>query len=163
MLAHLKKRIGHPYQLGKFSAIRNIAFSLATSATVLALSCQRASWQDGRFQTVLRTLKSSAWRSFFEKRSEATREKLYLLWSQKVHLQGNRPLCEIPAWGCKGPERWETGHLEKTGWKCIMSPLIFDIGTSSHQPFVLNESPYEYPESQLFQLKNVTVQWATGT
>ena len=38
-----KKVTGLPYQLGKFSAIRNSAFSLATSAKVLELSCQRAS------------------------------------------------------------------------------------------------------------------------
>ena len=44
-----------------------------------------------------------------------------------------------------------------------MNLLTLNISTSSHQPFVLNEFPYEYPESQLYQLKNVTVQGATGT
>ena len=41
-----------------------------------------------------------------------------------------------------------------------MSELIlFNIGaSSSNQPFVLIEFPYEYSGSQLLQLKNVTVQ-----
>ena len=34
-----------------------------------------------------------------------------------------------------------------------MNLLTLNISTSSHQPFVLNEFPYEYPESQFAQLK----------
>ena len=57
----VKKKVTElPYQLGKFSAIRSSAFSFATSANVLELSCQRASWQEGKFQTILRIFRSSA-------------------------------------------------------------------------------------------------------
>ena len=91
--------------------------------------------------------------------------KLYLLWSEKLHFQGKSSLCRLPAWWCKGPEWWETGHSGKNSVKMYYEWINpFNIGaSSSHQPFVLIEFPYEYSGSQLLQLKNVTVQWVTGT
>ena len=162
----VKKKVTElPYQLGKFSAIRNSAFSFATSANVLELSCQRASWQDGKFQTVLRTLKSSAWKKRLWKKYQKQVRKLYLLWSEKLHFQGKSSPCGPPAWWCEGPEWWETRHSGKNSVKMYYEWInSFNIGVSSpNQPFVLIEFPYEYSGSQLLQLKNVTVQWVTGT
>ena len=91
--------------------------------------------------------------------------KLYLLWSEKLHFQGKSSLCRPPAWWCKGPEWWETRHSGKNSVKMYCEWInSFNIGvSSSNHPFVLIESPYKYSGSQLFQLKNVTVQWETGT
>ena len=104
-------------------------------------------------------------KSVFEKKYQKQVRKLYLLWSEKLHFQGKSSSCRPPAWWCKGPELWETRHSGKNSVKMYYEWInSFSIGVSSpNQPFVLIESPYEYSGSQLLQLKNVTVQWVTGT